>query len=156
MPTVITKEVPAGSTRIHCPVCGTRDVAAPIVEKQETVMQNLVVPMGTHTTWWVKCSQCGTQLYSKVGPTQLLSKGPDELVGQVVYRVSLVHQFLAVAALVLSWMPGLGIFLGLIAWLVNRKTRTWPRKLSKFATLASITLHVLFVVWVLVMALSRR
>ena len=66
MHTVITKEIPAGATRINCPACGKLDVPAEIIEKQETMMQNLVIPMGTHTTWWVACSACKARLYSKL------------------------------------------------------------------------------------------
>ncbi len=138
MHTVITKEIPAGTARINCPVCGKLDVPAEIIEKQETMMQNLVIPMGTHTTWWVACSACKARLYSKLSAAGLAGKSPDELVGQVYPYTSFVNQFLAVAAIVLSPPLTAGTILALIAWLVNRKTAGWTRKLSKFAVLASL------------------
>ena len=156
MPTVITKEIPAGSTRINCPVCGCLDVPAEIVEHQETMMQSLVIPMGTHTTWWVVCSECQAKLYSKLSAAGLAGKSPEELVGQVYYYVSFVHQFLAVAALLLSPAPGLGTILGLIAWLVNRKTPGWPRKLSKFAVLASLFFFVALIVMAVISTPRHR
>ena len=138
MHTVITKEIPAGATRINCPVCGNLDVPAEIIEKQETIMQNLVIPMGTHTTWWVACSACKARLYSKLSAAGLAGKSPEDIVGQVYPYTSFVNQFMAVAALLLSFFPGLGTVLALIAWLMNRKAAGWTRKLSKFAVLASL------------------
>jgi hypothetical protein len=150
MHTVITKEIPAGATRINCPVCGNLDVPAEIIEKQETMMQNLVIPMGTHTTWWVACSACKARLYSKLSAANLAGKSPDELVGQVYPYTSFVNQFLAVAALLLCPAPALGTILALIAWLMNRKAAGWTRKLSKFAFFASLAIPVLLIVFAIV------
>ena len=150
MHTVITKEIPAGATRINCPVCGNLDVPAEIIEKQETMMQNLVIPMGTHTTWWVVCSECKVRLYSKLSAAGLAGKSPDDIVGQVYPYTSFVNQFMAVAALLLSPAPGLGTILALIAWLMNRKAAGWTRKLSKFAFLASLVIPVLLIVFAII------
>jgi preprotein translocase subunit SecG len=156
MPTVITKEIPAGSTRINCPACGSLDIPAEILERQETMMQSMVIPIGTHTTWWVVCSACQAKLYSKLNAAGLQGKSSDELVGQVYPYVSFVNQFLAVAALLLSPAPGLGTILGLIAWLVNRKTSGWPRKLSKFAVFASLFFIVALLVLAVITAPRHR
>ncbi len=104
-------------------------------------MQSMVIPMGTNTTWWVVCSACKVKLYSKLNAANILGKTPGELVGQISVYTSFVNQFMAVAALLPSWAPALGTILALIAWLVNWKTPGWPRKLSKFAFLASLYLH---------------
>jgi hypothetical protein len=137
MPTVITKEIPAGSTRINCPACGHLDVPAEIIEKQETLMQSMVIPMGTTTTWWIVCSACQVKLYSKLSAAKLQGKTPSELVGQIYVYTSFVNQFMAVAALVLAIAPGLGTVLAAIAWVMNRKITGWPRILSKVAFFAS-------------------
>jgi hypothetical protein len=152
MQTVIAKEIPSGSTRINCPACGHLDVPAQIIERQETLMQNLVVPMGTQTTWWVACSSCQVKLYSKLSAAKIQGKTPAELVGQIYVYTSFVNQFLAVAALLLSPAPALGTILALIAWGVNWKTPGWPRKLSKFAVLASIVIPVGFFLLVIISA----
>jgi hypothetical protein len=137
MQTVITKEIPSGSTRINCPSCGHLDVPAQIIERQETLMESLVIPMGTQTTWWVACSACQVKLYSKLSAAKIQGKTPAELVGQIYVYTSFVNQFMAVAALLLSIFPGLGTILAAIAWVMNRKLTGWPRKLSKIAFFAS-------------------
>ena len=142
MQTVIAKEIPAGPTRINCPACGHLDVPAQIIERQETLMENLVVPMGTQTTWWVLCSACQVKLYSKLSAAKLQGKTPGELVGQIYVYTSFVNQFMAVAALVLSICPLLGTILAAIAWVMNRKTPGWPKKLSKIAFFASFFLWI--------------
>ncbi len=152
MQTVITKEIPAGSTRINCPACGHLDVPAQIIERQETLMESLVIPMGTQTTWWVACSACQVKLYSKLSGAKLQGKNPAELVGQIYVYTSFVNQFMAVAALLLSWTPGLGTILALIAWLMNWKNAGWPRKLSKFAFLASLVIPVVFFLVIIISA----
>jgi hypothetical protein len=156
MHTVVAKETPAGSTRINCPACGNLDVPGEILQRQETMMQNLVVPMGTHTTWWVVCSACRARLYSKLSAAGIAGKSPEELVGQIYYYVSFVNQFLAVAALVLAPAPALGQVMGLIAWLMNRKNPGWTRKLSKFAFLASLVIPVAFILLAIIAGTIQR
>ena len=138
MTTVIAEEKPFGTTRIHCPACRARDVEAQIIEHSEKVTEMLVVHMATHTTWWVVCSSCKAKLYSKVSGPELATRTADQLVGVVVPRVGLVKQFWAVASILLSIAPGLGIGVGLIAYLVNRKSIGWPRTASKIGLGLSI------------------
>jgi hypothetical protein len=131
MTTVIAEDMPFGTTRIHCPACRVRDVEALIIEHSEKVTEMLVVHMSTHTTWWVACSACKARLYSKISGSELAARTADQLVGVVVPRVGLVKQFWAVASILLAITPGLGIGVGLIAYLVNRKSPGWPRTASK-------------------------
>ena len=147
MAMIIGEDIPAGTTKIHCPACHTRDVEAQIIEHVEKVMEALVVQMSKHTTWWVVCSKCKVRLYSKLSGPELEKRTADQLVGVVVTRVSFVKQFWAVASVLLSIAPGLGIGVGLIAYLVNRKSPGWPKKVSKFGL--GLTLFVQIVVPVL-------
>jgi hypothetical protein len=105
-------------------------------------MENLVIPMGTQTTWWILCSACQVKLYSKLSGAKLHGKTPGELVGQIYVYTSFVNQFMAVAALLLSICPLLGTILAAIAWGMNRKIGGWPRKLSKIAFFASFFLLI--------------
>jgi len=145
MTTIIAEDKPAGTTRIHCPACGRRDVEAQIVEHSEKVMQAVVVHVSTHTTWWVVCSACKTRLYSKLSGAELKQKTADQLVGVVVPRVSLVRQFFAVASVLLAIMPFVGIGMGIIAYLVNRKYPGWPRTVSKVGLGVTAFFHVAYV-----------
>jgi hypothetical protein len=152
MRTVITQDTPARTTQVHCPVCHGQNLTGEIIESQETLMENLVIPVTKHTTWWVVCSRCKTRLYSRLSAAELQGKTADQLTGLVYYRVSLVHQFLAAAAAALAITPGLGVIMGLIAWFVNRKTPGWPRWLSKYAFWIAVLLHVAFITFVIIAA----
>ena len=149
MNSVATEDRPAGTIRLHCPVCKHRDVEGQIIEKRETVMQAVVIPVSTHTTWWVDCPNCKTRLYSKLPGPELQLKTADELVGVVYKRVSLVHQFFAVASVLLSWAPCLGTFVALLAIAINWKSPGWPKTASR----AGLGLSVLFMVGMVVIAL---
>ncbi len=138
MTTVIAEDKPFGTTRIHCPACRARDVEALIIEHSEKVTEMLVVHMSTHTTWWVVCSGCKARLYSKVSGSELAKRTADQLVGVVVPRVGGVRQFWAVASILLSFFPGMGITVALIAYFLNRKSIGWPRIASKIGLGLSI------------------
>ena len=156
MTMIVGGDTPAGTTRIHCPACHTRDVEGQIVEHLERVVEALVVQVGSHTTWWVVCSKCKARLYSKVPGPELEKSTADQLVGVVVTRVSFVKQFWAVASVLLAITPGLGICVGLIAYFVNRKSPGWPRKVSKFGLILSVVLHVLFFVVIVLQAVLTQ
>jgi hypothetical protein len=131
MTTIIAEEKPVGTTRIHCPACHARNVEAVIIERAEKVTEMLVVHMSTHTTWWVVCNGCKVRLYSKVSGSELAARTADQLVGVVVPRVGGVRQFWAVASILLSFFPFMGISVALIAYFLNRKSIGWPRTASK-------------------------
>jgi len=154
MPTVVTVDRPAGTTRIHCPACRRREVPGLIVEQHETMMHYLVVPGATHVTWWVICSGCQTRLYSRLAGEELLRWTPEELVGSVYPRVSLIRRFLAIAALLLSLFPWLGLILGLIGWTANKNSVGWPRAVSRVALGMAAISHL--AILALIVIESRR
>ena len=131
MAMIVGEDRPAGTTKINCPACHWRDVDAQIIEHVEKVMEALVVQISSHTTWWVVCSRCKARLFSKVSGDELQKRTADQLVGVVVPRVSFVKQFWAVASVLLSFFPFVGIVVALIAYFVNRKSVGWPRTVSK-------------------------
>lgn len=144
MASVVTRDTSAGSTRIHCPVCGGEDVAGDIIESEETLTGYGVIPLSRHTNWWVICSECNTRLYSRLTAKELEGKSADEVVGLVYQRVSLVHKFLAITAVLLAIAPGLGIIMGLIALAVNWKSPGWPNTVSKWGLRLSLLAHIYF------------
>ena len=56
-------------------------------------------------------------------PSRLSSRGPKVAGG-------LVGRFLAIAGILLCWMPVLGLVLNLVGFGVNRHAEDWPRKVS--------------------------
>jgi hypothetical protein len=156
MTTIIAEDKPAGTTQIHCPVCRQRDIPAQIIEHIEKVTEYLVVQVNTHTTWWVVCTGCKTRLYSKVSGIELQQRTADQLVGVVVPRVSLVRQFFAVVSVLLSIAPFMGLCIGIIAYLLNRKSPGWPRIASKVGLGITGLVHVAIVLMFVSVALSGR
>jgi hypothetical protein len=142
MTQIISEDRPAGSTRINCPSCGQIDVPAEIVQHVENVTEAFVLKVASHTTWWVVCGGCKARLFSKLPGPELRQRTPDELVGFVAPRVSLIHQFLAVASVVLAITPFVGICMSLIAYFVNRKSPGWTRKVSKAGLWLTGILHL--------------
>lgn len=108
----------------------------------ENVTEAFVLKMASHTTWWVVRGGCKARLFSKLPGPELRQRTPDELVGFVVPRVSLIHQFLAVASVVLAITPFVGVRMGLIAYLVNRKSPGWTRVMSKVGLWLTGILHL--------------
>ncbi len=160
MAMIVGEDRPAGTTKIHCPACHWRDVDAQIIEHVEKVMEALVVQVSSHTTWWVVCARCKARLYSKVSGDELQKRTADQLVGVVVTRVSFVKQFWAVASVLLAIFPFMGLGVGLIAYLVNRKSPGWPRTVSKVGFGLTGVLHFLmfaiFVVGVIQVMLTQK
>jgi len=156
MQTIIAQDIPAGTTRIHCPGCRRRDVEAQIIQHDEKVTEFVVVHMSTHTTWWVVCSACKVRLYSKISGPELQKKTADQLVGVVVPRVGGVRQFWAVASILLAVFPGMGTGVGLIAYLCNRKSPGWPRTASKIGLILSLVIPVVGFVLIVISAILTQ
>ena len=142
MTRISSEDEPAGSTRINCPSCGQIDVPAQIIQHVENVTEAFVLKMASHTTWWVVCGGCKARLFSKLPGPELRQRTPDQLVGFVAPRVSLIHQFLAIASVVLAITPFVGICMALIACFVNRKSPGRTRKVSKAGLWLTGTLHL--------------
>lgn len=142
MTQIISEDRPAGSTRINCPSCGQTNVPAEIIDHVENVTEAFIVKLAKHTTWWVVCSGCKARLYSKLSGAELQQRTPDQIVGFVAPRVSLIHQLIAVASVVLAIAPFLGLCMALIAYFVNRKSAGWTRTVSKVGLWPTGFLHL--------------
>jgi hypothetical protein len=117
---------------IHCPACKQQNVPAVSYDHHER--QYGV----SHTTNWVKCLACGTHLYSKVKPEELIGRAPDELAKVVVFRLSFVARATALLAVVVCLFPWVGTGMALLATLINLRTRGWPKPLSRIALAVSL------------------
>ena len=65
----------------------------------------------THRTTLVKCLACGTSLYSPRPADELVDLSPEQLSQIIVYRISLIARFLAIAAIALCIVPVLGLLM---------------------------------------------
>jgi hypothetical protein len=135
----LSYETPPGGPNviINCPRCGAKHVPATCHTITEIV--NLI---WRKTTTWVRCSACGTELHSKRRPDDVLGRSPEELEGVIVYRISLIPRFLAIAAIVLSVWPLLGLILSLVSLAVNWRHGRWLKKVSLIAVTISVLVHL--------------
>jgi hypothetical protein len=129
---------------INCPACGGRGVQA--VSYQHEERSHGI----THTTTWVKCLGCGTSLYSRVIPEELIGRTPEELEQVVVFRVSLVARVTAVLSIALCWFPWIGMAVALLATVLSWRTRGWPKALSRVALAIALVLTAAATVLLLV------
>jgi len=113
---------------INCPKCGAKHVPAKITTLKETL--DLVI---RQTTTWVKCSACGTSLYSKRPAAEIIGMTPEQLERVLVNRVSLVSRVVAILAIVLCLFPFVGLAVAALSMALNWKAHGWSRKLSLIA-----------------------
>jgi hypothetical protein len=130
--------------RINCPACGRRGVQAVSYEHAERSHGI------SHTTYWVKCLACGTSLYSKAIPEELIGRTPEELEKVIVLRVSLVARVTAVLSIVLCIYPWVGLAVAMLATALTWRTRGWQKTLSRVALSISLLFTVAATVLLLV------
>jgi hypothetical protein len=153
---VTTESIPGGETRIHCPSCGRRDILARIVGKRETAKAFFLIPFLQKTTWWVVCTDCETELYSRLDADELSWRTPDDLADSVYVRVSLIRKALALLSLVLGVFPLIGLVFGVIAVVANRKSRGWPKGVSYLGLVLAIAFHLALAILILLPILNPQ
>jgi hypothetical protein len=95
------------------------------------------VPLITQRETCVECSQCGSLKLTSLPLASLGDYSADQLGQHLHARTSIIVQFLAVASLLLSCAPVVGLVLGLIALLASLKAGGWPLWLSIAGTTIS-------------------
>ncbi len=112
---------------INCPACGRKNVSAVSFDLREHSRGI------THTTTWVRCLTCKTDLYSQLRANDLSGCSPESLARILTLRVSLIRRALAVLAVITCPMPAVGFVMALSATLANWRTRGWPKITSRVA-----------------------
>jgi hypothetical protein len=125
---------------IKCPACKRQQVPGVSYEHHEQSHGF------TRTTTWVKCLACGTSLYSKVPPDQLVGRSPEQLAEVVVFRLSLIARATAILAVCVCLLPYVGTGMALLATLITWRTRGWPRPLSRIALAISVVPTVALII----------
>ncbi len=146
--------------RMNCPACGTPDVQAQAWQQAEQILAFHLIPLGgERATTWVQCTQCRETLLSRVSLPELQILPPHQAGDWLRVRASLPAQLMAVLSVGLFWAPGIGLFVAILAWLLNRKSRSWTRKCSRIGLGAnlfvSLALLLLFAVDVIVNGLPK-
>lgn len=118
------------SVVFDCPQCRAERVRGTAYDLRETVRVATRVPQWGWSSHWVRCSKCRAELYSKVRAEDLLGASPTTVNERVWSYQPLTKRFLAIASLVMSWTPVIGVIVAIVATAINATTRGWPRWLS--------------------------
>lgn len=133
-----TRRARGPTVPIHCPLCHASAVAADSYELSEEVVVQFVFPVFRWRNTFVTCPACKRELVAKLPLAELANHSPSQLSPHLVGRESLVGNFLAIACAVLCWVPAVGLVLGVVAALVNRRATGWPRTASRIGLAVAV------------------
>ena len=137
---------PGPLVQFDCPKCGAEQVFGSSFEWLDTFQALHVFPLYSTRNTYIWCSRCQAQLTSPLTLEELHEYQNADLTGFVAYDVSFVYKFLAIAALLLCWMPILGIVLSIIALAGTFRVRGWPRTLALISAVPALLTALLGVV----------
>ncbi len=144
--TTKTKRTPGPVVEIHCPTCGANSVPAQSVEQLDTIGLFYVIPLLWFRNTFVRCSVCGKDSVSKIKIDEIGRYSADDLALFLARRTSFLSSFLAVASLIICWLPFFGLVFAVVAVLSNLRSRGWARAVSWtsmiIATLATVAVSV--------------
>lgn len=118
------------SVVFDCPHCRAERVRGTAYDLRETVRVAERLPRWGWSSHWVRCSHCRAELYSKVCAEDMQGASPTTVNERVWSYQPLTKRFLAIASLMMSWTPVIGVILAIVATFANVKTRGWPRWVS--------------------------
>lgn len=128
--TTKTQQIPGPTVDINCPHCAASSVASASHEQVDRLGLFYIIPLFGLRNTFIRCGACGKQLTSKLRIDEIANYSADDLSHFLAGRVLLVNVFLAVASVLLFWAPIVGLILGVIAVLLNRRAAPWLRTLS--------------------------
>lgn len=132
-----TRKTPGPDTRINCPTCGPNVPAR--TYRLEERMGVYFIPLLTQRETYVECAGCGVSRLTRLPLETLGEYPPDELDHCLYRRVSLVVKFLALASVLLSCVPFVGLGLGVAGLVASYRTGGW----IKVASLVGIAIGAL-------------
>ncbi len=144
--TTKSQQNPGPDISINCPLCNATGVAAQSFEQLDEIGLFWLIPLCRLRNTFVRCSECTKQLIAKASIHEIGDYSVEEISQRLVGRVPLISQFLAVASVLLFFVPFVGLVMALIAVIVNRRNTGWLRTLSWIGAILSGLITMLFVV----------
>lgn len=132
------EKVPGPAVRISCPACHKDDVSAKTYDEHIQERLNNAISVNQVCLTWIVCSECGAKLRSRVPAAQLGGKSAKFLAQQMYFDDGFLAKALAIIALLVAIFPIVGTVVALLAWQTNRKTPSWPKKVSLAAIVLSL------------------
>jgi hypothetical protein len=117
MHSVKTQILDSQELLIDCPKCATQDSVAVAYDEVSILQLFGFIPVFQKTNTWVKCESCNSRLYSTQQALILSRLTPSELKPYVRRHLSIVWKVLTIAALLLCFVPFLGLGVAALAFM---------------------------------------
>lgn len=121
---------PGPEVSFHCPACYLRNVPAATYDQQIREKLYGLIPVSNLHSTWVVCSNCKTPLRSRATAAELEGLDADQLAELIYADAGFVPKVMALIALLIAILPGIGTVFAALALFVNRKFPCWSRTLS--------------------------
>ena len=144
-----TRTVRGPDTFINCPECG--DDSPALTYQRVERMGIFFVPFLTQRETFVVCETCGKTSLIKLPLEQLGELSADEVSRHLHARVAIVAKFLALAGLLLSLVPVVGLTLSGIGLAMTYRAGGW----AKVASLIGLGISALVVGAIAVMLIFQ-
>lgn len=143
--TTKTQKTPGPTVTVNCPLCNATSVSAESFEQMDHLSLFYVIPLFRLRNTFVRCSACGKQLTANITIDEIADYSADELSYYLAGRVFLISRFLAVASVLLCWVPIVGLVLGICAVVANLRTVGCLRTLSWIGAVLSALVTIALV-----------
>jgi len=138
--------VPGPTIPLDCPNCRHSGPAS-TWDREEALTVFFVIPVIHNSTSWVRCSHCHHEILSSLKAAQLAGKTPAEVIGHLIIGPTPWQRRMAVLAVLLFWLPFLGIVISVLAYALNSRDKGWRLPVSLMAALASPVATLVWVVY---------
>jgi predicted RNA-binding Zn-ribbon protein involved in translation (DUF1610 family) len=135
------KKLAGPMVEIDCPNCGERRSPASSFERRTDEVILLVFHRQSRTHW-VECTNCGARQRSRVPVVELEGETPEALAALLYPDTSPPIKTIAIAALICSPFPAIGLVLPAAALILTRKVAAWPRTLARVALAIGVLVHI--------------
>lgn len=125
---------------IHCAACDVANAPAETYEYGERLTLLHIVPITPYRRIkFVKCNCCGELFISPIPLDDLPFLHNGELYRVLRRHVPLVPKFLALTAIILCWIPMLGLIMAALALAMNGwRKKHWTRIVSRAAMVIAV------------------
>lgn len=135
-----TEDIPGPEVQLNCPRCRAVGGAATF-EHVESLLLFWFIPIAKVRNVYCRCLACGATLRVRMPFAELGTKGGQDISHSVVDEASFVAKFFAVAGLLLSIVPLVGIWIALFGLAANFRTGRWPRTISVIGVVIGLLVH---------------
>ena len=141
-----SRKEPGPPLVIRCPKCGAEGAEAIAYRQVDDLCAFHFLKLITVRNTFVECSRCRSKLRSSVDLDEFGRYRHGELNQYLSHDVSFVVKFLALASVLLSVAPFIGLVLALIAVLLTLKSSGWTRTVARVGLVISAIVTALVVV----------